>query len=119
VICFMDASMAFDRVNHWTLYHKLLKRGVPVYLVRFLVNWYAVQLFCVRWGGGVSNGVRQGRILSPKLFTVYMDELIERLNATGVGSYIGGKRVNNLWYAYDTACQVHEHVTESRWRLCR
>jgi hypothetical protein len=51
----------------------------------------------------VSNGVRQGGILSPKLFTVYMDELIERLNATGVGCYIGGKCVNNLWYADDTA----------------
>jgi hypothetical protein len=26
VICFMDASKALDRVNHWTLYHKQLKR---------------------------------------------------------------------------------------------
>jgi hypothetical protein len=109
VVCFMDASKAFGRVNHWTLYHKMLKRGVPVYIVRLLVNCYIVQLFCVRWGTAVSssfnvsNGVWQGGILSPKLFTVYMDELIERLNATGVGCYIGGKCVNNLWYADDTA----------------
>jgi hypothetical protein len=40
------------------------------------------------------NGVRQGGI--------YMDELIERLNATSVSCFIGGKCVNNLWYADDT-----------------
>jgi hypothetical protein len=32
-----------------------------------------------------------------------MDDLIERLNATGVGCHIGDKYVNNLWYADDTA----------------
>jgi hypothetical protein len=93
VICFMDASKAFDCVNHWTLYHKLLKRGVPIYLVRILVNWYSVQLFHVRWGTAVSvqfnvsNGVRQDGILSPNVFTVYMDDLIECLNASIVGCH--------------------------------
>jgi hypothetical protein len=62
-----------------------------VFIAHHLVKWYKVQLFCIRWGTAVSssfnvsNGVREGGILSPKLFTVYMDELIERLNATGVG----------------------------------
>jgi hypothetical protein len=51
----------------------------------------------------VSNGVRQGGLLSPTLFTVYMNELIEGLNATGVGCFISGKCVNNLLYADDTA----------------
>jgi hypothetical protein len=108
----MDASKTFDRVNHWTLYHTLLKRRVPIYLVRLLVNWYSVQLFHVKWGTtiyvkfNVSNGVRQGGILSPKLFTVYMDDLIERLIATGVGCHIGDKCVNNLWYADDTGDTV-------------
>ena len=42
-ICFMDASKAFDRVNHFSLFKKLLDRGVPAIIVRLAtVNlvWY-------------------------------------------------------------------------------
>jgi hypothetical protein len=68
-----------------------------------------VQLFHVKWGTAVSfkfnvsNGVRQGGVLSPTLFTLYMDDLNERLNATIVGCHIADKCVNNLWYADDAA----------------
>ena len=73
-LCFLDASKAFDRVNHFKLFQKLLNRGVPGYLVRILAFWYSNQSMCVRWGStmskscNVTNGVRQGRILSPYLF---------------------------------------------------
>ena len=79
--CFLDASKAFDRVKHSMLFTKLLRRGVSGYIVRLLMFWYAHQTMCVRWGGSVSskftvfNGVRQGGILSPFLFNVYMDDL--------------------------------------------
>ncbi len=33
----------------------------------------------------VSNGVKQGGILSPVLFTLYIDELLIRLNKSGLG----------------------------------
>ena len=38
-----------------------------------------------------SNGVKQGAILSPILFSVYMDELFERLEKSGVGCHNYGE----------------------------
>ena len=105
--CYLDASKAFDRVNHWTLFNKLVKRGVPSYLIKILVYWYRNQSFCVRWGNTysdfflISNGVRQGSILSPLLFNVYIDDLNLELNATKLGCKMGGIQMNNFSYADD------------------
>ena len=55
-------------VNHEVLFHKLVKRGLPLPVVRFLSSWYHDQQMCVRWGRSlsrsfcVSNGVRQGSV---------------------------------------------------------
>ena len=80
--CFLDASKAFDLVNHGIiLFQKLLDRGLPLPVIRFLSSWYRAQKMRVRWNNslsipfGVSNGVRQGSVLSPILFSVYLDDL--------------------------------------------
>ena len=91
--CFLDASKAFDRVNHSLLFDKLCDRGVPFYLIRLLVYWYEHQRMCVRWGGvysisfTVTNGVRQWGILSPYLFNVDVDDLSVKFNSCHVGCY--------------------------------
>ena len=38
--CLLDASKAFYRVKHWTLFAKLIKTGAPLLIVRFLLFWY-------------------------------------------------------------------------------
>ena len=37
-LCFMDASKAFDYLNHWHLFDELLKRNIHKYIVR-LLRW--------------------------------------------------------------------------------
>ena len=53
----------------------------------------------------IYNGVRQGGILSPQLFNIYIDGLSDILNKSSIGGSIGGKRINHMLYA-DNLCIV-------------
>ena len=105
--CFLDASKAFDSVDHGILFKKLSDRGLPLAVVRFLLSWYSSQECCVRWGSccsrsfSVSNGVRQGNVLSPLLFALYLDDLLSDLAESGVGCYWGNMFAGCLCYADD------------------
>ena len=105
--CFLDASKAFDRVNHQLLFQKLEKRKVPGYIIRILIFWYEHQTMSVQWENllsesfHVSNGVRQGGILSSYLFNVYIDDLSTQLNSLSIGCKLGDLLINHLMYADD------------------
>ena len=49
----------------------------------------------------VQNGVRQGAVLSPILFSLYVNDLIEILRASGIGCFIGPKYFGIVAYADD------------------
>ena len=80
-VCAIDLSKAFHKVNHHALYIKLMKRYIPVKLLDLLENLISVCYFRVKWKNGWSEifsihfGVRQGSVLSPFLFAVYLDDL--------------------------------------------
>ena len=106
-MCFLDIKKAFDRVNHFNLFKKLLDRGVSPSTVKLLCFWYRHQLFQIKWGQHVSmpftvtNGIRQGGLLSPYLFNVYIDGLSMHLNETTVGCHVANTCINHLSYADD------------------
>ncbi len=47
------------------------------------------------------NGVKQGRVISPILFCIYMDGLLNELANSGVGCYLGGVFAGATVYADD------------------
>ena len=49
----------------------------------------------------VINGVRQGGVLTPILFTVNLDELFARLSKLGIGCHFGNTFIGGLGYADD------------------
>ena len=106
-VCYLDATAAFDRISYSVLFKKLIKRSVPLYIVRILYFWYFNQLVCVRWNQTLSytfrvtNGVRQGGILSPLLFNVYMNDLSLSLNKFAIGCIIQNTIINHFMYAAD------------------
>ena len=67
---------------------------MPMCFVTILERWYSEQTMCIKWGNcfsetfSVSNRVRQGGILSPYLFVVYLDDLSVLLNKALPGCYV-------------------------------
>ena len=99
---FLDASKAFDKVNHDVLFQKLIVCSVALYFIRLLLYWYQTQCMQISWCGvkssafTISNGVKQRDVLSPYLFSVYVDQLFESLNAVRSGCYVGKISVNHI-----------------------
>jgi len=106
---FLDATKAFDRVDYCKLFRQLLKCDLPHIYLRMLLNLYTNNVAYVSWNGiqsknfPVKNGVRQGGIISPVLFCIYIDGLLYMLSESGVGCYIGHVFVGALAYADDIA----------------
>ena len=106
-VCFLNASKAFDCINHWKLFKILVDRKCPAYVIKVLVYWCQEQRLCVKWDGmasdtfSVCNGIKQGGILSPELFNIYVDVLSQQLNKVMVGCCMNGKVINHLYYADD------------------
>ena len=105
--CFLDIKKAFDRVNHAILFKKMLARGFPVHVVQLIAFWYSSQELQIRWGLSysevfhMSNGIRQGGILSPYLFNIMVDDLSIQLNRAKIGCFAGNILINHLSYADD------------------
>ena len=105
--CLLDFSKAFDKVNFDELFKKLRSRKFPPVVLRLIIFIYLNQSCFIRWNSvesdsfSVKNGVRQGAILSPSLFCVYLDTLLCCLRDAGVGCHVGGSFLGALGYADD------------------
>ena len=105
--CMLDASKAFDRVHFGSLFRLLLKRNLPLGIVRLLLDSYTRQQASTVWDQqkssffNITNGVKQGGVISPRTFTIYIDQLLLRLKKSGIGCHIHGKYMGSLGYADD------------------
>ena len=104
---FIDLSKAFDRINHNILGNMLLERGIPPDIVFTLMTYLRNQKARIVWNKQngnyhyINSGVRQGGILSPILFKLYVDDVFKTISSMNVGCRLGTLRMNIIAYADD------------------
>jgi len=92
-ICALDLSKAFDKMNHYRLFIKLMQRSIPNNLLLLLERWFSTGMTCVKWRSVWSSwynlqcGIRQGGVLSPHLFAIYIDSLVDKVKASRCGCH--------------------------------
>jgi hypothetical protein len=108
-VAFIDIAKAYDRVWRDGLWYKLTQSGIKGKLWRILKNIYKRVESAVNLGQDITDfftidvGLRQGCLLSPILFDLFLNDLVKELNALGKGVKCGNKKVTILLFADDIA----------------
>ena len=103
----LDASKAFDLVQYSKLFKLLIERNICPLIIRFLINIYLASSAIVKWNGTqsepfkISNGVKQGGVISAPLFSIYINPLLDKLQQAKQGCFMGTLCANAFAYADD------------------
>ena len=126
-LCALDISKAFDKMNHYGLFLKLMSRHLPVNILSLLEFWFQHCYTCVKWQGAFSSyfvlncGIRQGGVLSPYLFAVYINSVISKVENSYLGCRLGLLCCSIIMFADDiillspsvTSLQSLLHICET------
>ena len=105
-LCSLDAEKCFDSIWHMGLLFKLID-VLPDHVWSYLCKWYESSYAVIRWNNlhsqkfRITKGMRQGSILSPCLFNIFLDEMMVKLSNTDTGLRIFNEKVNSCAYADD------------------
>ena len=106
-VTFLDCSKAFDTISHYGIFIRLMERGVPICFLKIMIYWYLNMKSRCRWNDSFSeyfdvlSGMKQGGVLSPRIFTLYVNELIIRLRKRGVGCHLISYFIACIMFADD------------------
>ena len=107
LVSLLDCSKAFDTVVFSKLFNILIRKGLCPLITRLLINLYCNIEASVVWNNHYSEkfkvnvGVKQGGVISPVLFSLYIDLLTDRIINSNVGCYVGDVCSSVLVYADD------------------
>ena len=113
LLAFIDFKTAFDSVPHAALLCKLKARGVCGHTLSFIRALYSNPSFQVVLAGGargekvaVERGVRQGCPLSPLLFNIYIDDILQGCKGVTVPGL--DNKLRGLLFADDVVLLAHD-----------
>ena len=103
---FIDFKKAFDRVRHAALWATVRKYNISANLVRTIEQLYDKATSAVQMNGSIGEwfrttvGVRQGCLLSPSLFNIFLERIMSDALEEHDGKVsIGGRNITNLRFA--------------------
>ena len=106
--CFIDFKKAFDSVNRALLWHKLQSLfGIQGQFLSMIKALYQKVSSTVKINSQLSDwfdvncGVKQGCVLSPTLFSMFINDLVDSVRGTGRGLRIKDTNIDILMYADD------------------
>ena len=106
-LTFIDLEKAYDTVNRRKLFRLLAHIGIEDRVVQVIRKMYEDNEVNFTLGdistGWMGNnvGVRQGCVMSPTLFNLYIEELLVRIRKSERGVRVGDSRLGGLAYADD------------------
>ena len=109
-VAFNDFSKAYDRISRSLLWNKLNNMGVSNKFLTALQSLYTDVKCCVNVNGHksdwfpVSVGLKQGCLISPLLFNLYINDLVDEIKSLKCGVDIDEEdNIDILLYADDIA----------------
>ena len=91
------------------LFNELRDRAVCLRIIKLLYFRYTNQSCSVKWDNEqsdyfkISNGVKQGGVIYPLLFSCYIDNLFTQLQQSVLGCHVGCSYTGAFGYADDIA----------------
>jgi len=88
-------------------YSVYVKKLVHPALIEIIEKLFLISSAQIKWNDCLSSsvpilsGVRQGGILSPLLFSIYIDSVLDILDSSNLGCFINNRCVNSFLYADD------------------
>ena len=111
----IDFKKAFDRVWHAALWATMRKYNISANLVRTIEQIYDKATSAVQMNGSIGEwfrttvGVRQGCLLSPTLFNIFLERIMSDALEEHDGKVsIGGRNITNLRFADDIDALAEE-----------
>ena len=112
---FIDFKKAFDRVWHEALWATMRKYNINASIIRAIENLYDKDQSAVLFNGSTGQwfrttvGVRQGCLLSPTLFNIFLERIMcEALDDHEGSVSIGGRLITNFRFADDIVLNAEE-----------
>ena len=107
-VCFVDYKSAYDTIWRKALFYKLLQNGIGGNFLKIIQSMYSDVYYCVKLQGRLTqtftscNGVKQGCVLSPLLFNIFLSDFPSIFNDENCHPVtVNSNKLNCLMFADD------------------